>query len=170
MKKRLLLLLICLLFTVSCTACGQEGYLDPANYDETFRENNRALFYHPSCDHALVYSAITDSEDPTLPNLYHVAKCKWGNCDYREALEPHSFKAEYLSVNNAPQYKENGYLYHSMLETCTGCRERIRIYVLCKRQDPDCCKPGTALAGDDCHKDSDWREILCDTPYEILYD
>ena len=60
--------------------------------------------------------------------------------------------------------KENGYMYHTVTLICEKCNASVYLNVLCQRQDFAC------MTLEECRTEIKWEEILCDMPYEILYD
>ena len=169
MKKitSIFLLLSLLLTLVSCG--GGKSFLDISAYDEAFKERNEILFPNSECEHTEVYTSLSD---PWESNLYHMTKCKFGNCDYISQKEAHTFVFESDTIRGIATYKENGYLYHEFGMYCRDCNAWIKICVLCQTQDLNCGKMTdeygvTYHTTAHCCVDADYKELFRDTPYHI---
>ena len=170
MKKMIsILLLISFLFTL--TSCGnRKSFLDIAVYDEHFQGKNEILFPNSECEHMEVYTTLSDPWDS---NLYHMSKCKFGNCDYVSKKEAHTFVFQSDTIRGIPAYKENGYLYHEFGMYCRDCNAWIKICVLCQTQDLNCGRMTdeygvTYHTTAHCFVDADYQELFRDTPYHII--
>ena len=169
MMKRMLcvLLLGCLLLSLS--ACERNGTLLHAeNYGEAFRMKNAILYPNPDCEHALISSSAEKYLNEADCTRYHMTICKHGGCDYGRQFHPHSIRIGGLIMFNQVIQMTDGYLYHRYAVACADCNLRVDLYSPCEVQRLDCNTQETAKRNGCLNKN--WEEILCDTPYEILYD
>ncbi len=172
-KGTLTLLLIAALLSSLCGCENRDSsHLHMANYGEQFRAENENLFPNESCEHLVLSrdaSAVLSYDDA---RFYHISTCKYGNCDYEESYAPHVLRRNrsYESYGSGPPtYAENGYLYHTLYDSCIECRMPLQFRIYCEIQSPYC---GTdedgrpidtkCLAGD-----RDWEALFHDLPYQI---
>ncbi len=150
---------VCLFFS----GCGTQDF-DASVFDESFRSEYAALFQAEECEHHLQYEDAARHSQDIDADIYHYTSCKW-NCESLEdRYEPHTIDIGRIAIANSHTLKENGCAYHHVRLSCEKCGKIFTIYALCKTQDENCKN------GEECLSGLDWREVLCDTPYEILSD
>lgn len=159
MKKKLVLLLLFALLLSSC----EKKHLGISDYGADFQKINEVLYMNEECDHFLIYTEVNDSVNGIDKNIYHSVYCKWSTCNEDLHYEPHILRIGNIGSTRA-QYKENGYMYHTVSFTCAACDAIVTIHLLCKYQELSC------MNATQCHEEFRWEEILCDMPYEISYD
>ena len=159
MKKKLVLLLLFALLLSSC----EKKHLDISDYGADFQKINEVLYMNAECDHFLIYTEVNDSVNGIDKNIYHSVYCKWSTCNEDLHYEPHILRIGNIGSTRA-QYKENGYMYHTVTLICEKCNALVYLNVLCQRQDFTC------MTLEECRTEIKWEEILCDMPYEISYD
>ncbi len=171
MRKKLIALFLCVLLTFLCGCAQRETILHAESYGEAFRSKNAILYPNPNCEHQLISSSAKMYMNPEDCNWYHLTICKKGGCDYGIQFHPHVFRADALErAQVQPQnfFRSDCYFYHRFFISCAECGLRIDLHVPCKVQRQDCQTIETQRQNG-C-LDRNWEEILCDTPYEILYD
>ncbi len=163
MKRRLFAFGCLLLMLLQMTSCGKKELIDVSMIDEAFIAENTEMFYAPEHEHVLRYEKIEPLMEKST-TLYHSVKCYYGNCDYEEHQEGHTLIVT-GDITEKPEMRENGYFYHRALVQCQYCELKpwLTLYVYCQSQTRDC-------KGDVCRFSLDWREVVCDMPYEIYYD
>ena len=159
MKKIPILLL---LFAFLFSSCGKP-LLNVSDYGTEFQENNEMLYFDENCEHFLIYMDANEFSDEIDANVYHAVRCKWFPCEESLRYETHTLLVG-TSGSTRAQYKENGYMYHTVTLICEKCNASVYLNVLCQRQDFAC------MTLEECRTAIRWEEILCDMPYEISYD
>lgn len=161
---------LCLIFLMPMLPSCGNAFHDAIFHDEAFRARNAILFPNDTCEHMEAYTAMSDPWDA---DVYHMRRCKFGNCDYVAEKEPHTFVFTDTTVRGPVNHKENGYLYHSFGMYCRDCNAWVMLSVLCRTQDTGCGK----MQGEDgvvyqstaqCMIGADFSEIFRDTPYRIV--
>lgn len=165
--KRIFSALIFLVVLSVLSSCNKST-LPP--YGEDFRKANAVLFPNTDCQHVVVYQKVSD---PLEQAIYHITKCKYGNCNFVSEVKPHTISMNRSTVHGSTRYKENGYLYHEYGEICRECGERFTVCVLCQTQDPECGRitraDGTTVSTSaHCMTGVDFQELFNETPYHIV--
>lgn len=169
MKKRIVTAAVLLCFCLISVSCGDARvYLNPAAFGESFRAENREMFFNDSCEHDIRCRDAASVSQDVDASVYHYAYCVWGSCDYEAHYEVHTVNISTIRISYTSQAKENGYYYHEVCFDCERCKESVLLYVLCRTQKKtETCDPETGVG---CLDGIDWREFLCDTPYVISGD
>lgn len=165
MKRWLIATLAVLLGLAVLTSCADRHYVEFDALGESFRAENAEMFLNPACDHYLRYREL-EAGSEIDGSFYHIVYCHWGHCGYETHEEPHVIELSQISSATGMSFKENGYFYHRVLAYCVFCDATLEWWVLCEDQEDPC----SIVMGENCLADADWRELLCDTPYEILGD